>query len=128
MGNDDGPREYDREYTKPVSHRSRIRMGYSTERGTITRFVAQLECFLDSEWEPVVRFDHDPASVAGHDVTVDGVHKDVYRGGEKWNVETPFPPMSAESALTLAEEHLSMHHERYLERFDTWHRTDRTSE
>jgi hypothetical protein len=128
MGEDEGPREYEREYTKILSLRIRIRMGYSTERGTVTRFVAQLECRLDDEWEPVVRFDHDPASAAGHDVSADGVHMDVYRDGEKWSVETLFPPLSPATALTLAEEHLSMHHERYVERFDTWHRTDRTNE
>lgn len=122
------PREYDREYTKALSHQARIRMGYSTDRGVVTRFVAQLEYNLNDDWLEVVRFDHDPAGEQGHDVTTEGVHMDVYRDGEKYRVEEIFPPMPASQALTFAEEHLSMHAERYIERFETWHRTDHESQ
>jgi len=124
------PRDYDRTYTKALSHRARIRMGYSTERGDVTRFVAQIEYDHDGEWRAVVRFDHDGTGVAehAHDVTTEGVHMDVYRDGEKYRTEEIFPPMPAGQALTNAEEHLSMHAERYIQRFDTWHRTDRETE
>lgn len=72
-------RTYDREFTATLSDRVRRRVGFDIKRGNVTRFVAQLEYFLDGEWHEVVRFDHDPASAHGHDVTTDGVHMDVYR-------------------------------------------------
>jgi hypothetical protein len=61
------------------------------------------------DWHSVVRFDHDPESDHAHDVTEEGVHMDVYRGGEKIRSEEVFPPMEASDALTFAEEHLNQH-------------------
>lgn len=57
----DGPRGYDREFIDAVGGSARRRLAYSHDRGEITRFVVQLEYRLNS-WQPVVRFDHDPAS------------------------------------------------------------------
>jgi hypothetical protein len=45
------------------------RIGYSHERGDVTRFVVQVEYRLDGDWHEVVRYDHGPASERGHDVT-----------------------------------------------------------
>jgi hypothetical protein len=118
---EDGPREYDRTYEEVVYHRVRRRAGYSRNQQTITRFVAQLEYKLDDEWHPIVRFDHDPASDHGHDVTTEGVHMDVYRDGQKERVEEVFPPMPATDAFTFAEEHLKQHAEQYINRFEQWH-------
>lgn len=115
------PREYDREYTTPLKHRARRRIGYTHHRGTVTRFVVQLEYRVDGEWMEVVRFDHDPKSDHAHDVTEEGVHMDVYRDGDKLRSEEVFPPMRAGEALTFAEEHLNQHAERYINRFETWH-------
>lgn len=117
----DAPRDYDREFTTPLNHRTRRRIGYSHDHGDVMRFVIQLEYRLDEEWVEVVRFDHDPESDHGHDVTVEGVHMDVYRDGEKLRSEEVFPPMPASDALTFAEEHLTQHAERYINRFETWH-------
>jgi hypothetical protein len=117
----EGPRDYDREFTTPLEYRVRRRIGYSHDHGEVTRFVVQMEYRLDSEWVEVVRFDHDPESDRGHDVTVEGVHMDVYRDGEKLRSEEVFPPMPASDALTFAEEHLNQHAERYIKRFETWH-------
>jgi hypothetical protein len=83
--------------------------------------MAQLEYKLDGEWQPIVRFDHDPESDHAHDVTTDGVHMDVYRNGEKVRVEEIFPPMPASDAFTFAEGHLKQHAERYISRFEQWH-------
>ena len=115
------PREYDREFTTPLEYRVRRRIGYSHNRGSITRFVVQLEYRIDDEWFEIVRFDHDPVSEHGHDVTAEGVHMDVYRDGEKLRVEEIFPPMTANEALTFAEEHMNQHAERYITRFERWH-------
>lgn len=117
----DTPRDYDREFTKDRSQKARVRMGYSTDQGEVTRFVLQLEYRRGDEWAEVVRFDHDPASEVAHDVTEEGVHIDIYRDGQKYRTEEIFPPMPASEALTFAEEHLSNHAERYIKRFETWH-------
>jgi hypothetical protein len=118
---DDEPREYDREFTTPLEYRTRRRIGYSHERGAVTRFVVQVEYRVNGEWLEVVRFDHDPESDHTHDVTEEGVHMDVYRDGEKIRSEEVFPPMKASDALTFAEEHLNQHAERYINRFEEWH-------
>jgi len=117
----EAPRDHDREFTTPLEYRVRRRIGYSHDHGEVTRFVVQMEYRLDSEWVEIVRFDHDPVSDHGHDVTVEGVHMDVYRDGEKHRSEEVFPPMPASDALTFAEEHLNQHAERYIKRFETWH-------
>ncbi|GAA0211284.1 DUF7718 family protein [Halobaculum roseum] len=117
----DGPREYDREFTTPLQCRVRRRIGYTSDNGTITRFVVQIEYDRGDEWEPVVRFDHDPESDFGHDVLEEGVHMDVYRDGEKIDGGEVFPPMPPSEALSFAEEHLSEHGERYVKRYEEWH-------
>ena len=115
------PREYDREYTKALSHQARVRMGYSTERGDVSRFVVQLEYCVDGAWGEVVRYDHDPASEFGHDVTEEGLHIDVYRDGEQYRTEYVAPPMPAGLALDRAEDHLSNNLEGFTSRFEQWH-------
>ena len=120
------PRDYDREFTTPLSYRVRRRIGYSTERGEVMRFVIQMEYRIANDWTEVVRFDHDSEGEHGHDVTVEGVHMDVYRDGEKVDSPEIFPPMPAGAALTSAEEHLTRHGERYTKRFERWHDINRS--
>lgn len=114
------PREYDREFTTPIAYRVRRRIGYSHDRGRVTRFVVQLEYLVDGEWKEMIRFDHDPDSDFGHDVTRNGVHMDVFREGEKIRSEEVFPPMDPTDALTFAEEHLNQHGKQYIERYKAW--------
>lgn len=114
-------REYDREFTSRLRDRVRRRTGYSHDHGRVTRFVVQLEYRLDDDWVEVVRSDHDPAREQGHDVTVKGVHMDVYRDGEKIRSPQVLPPMPANRAFTSAEEHLTRHAEDYIKRFEEWH-------
>lgn len=118
---DEEPRGYDREFTARLSARVRRRIGYSHDRGEVARFVVQLEYRLDEEWVEVVRFDHDPTSEVGHDVSEEGVHVDVYRAGQKIRSEEVFPPMPASDALTFVEDHLAQHAEAYVRRFEAWH-------
>jgi hypothetical protein len=75
----------------------------------------------------VLRADHAVEGQHSHDVTQEGVHTDVFRDGEKLRSEEIFPPLAADAALTSAEEHLTQHAERYIERFEEWHRIDRGS-
>jgi hypothetical protein len=118
----DEPRDYDREFLTPLGYRTRRRIGYSHEQGDVTRFVVQLEYRRADGWAEVVRFDHDPAGEQSHDVMVDGVHMDVYRDGEKIRSEEVFPPMPADEALTSVEEHMKQYGQRYIKRFEEWHR------
>jgi hypothetical protein len=43
----------------------------------------------------------------GHDVSEEGIHIDIYRGGEKYRTEYVAPPMPAKRALDRAEDHLA---------------------
>ena len=87
----------------------------------MTRFVVQLEYCVEGEWREVVRYDHDPASVFGHDVTEEGLHIDVYRDDEQYRTEYVAPPMPAGVALDRAEDHLSNNLETFTTRFEQWH-------
>lgn len=117
------PRDYGRQYRKPLAGPLQIRIGTSTQRGVVTRFMIQLEYRLDCEWRQVVRYDHDadaPPEMA-HDVTEDGLHVDRYRDGEKVDTVQLSGPMSANTAFTQAEEHLTDNLETIIRRFERWH-------
>lgn len=94
-----------------VHHARRVRRSTAgridTDRGSVTRFVVQLEYRIDDGWYEVVRFDHDPDSEHGHDVANEGVHVDVYRDEKRIRSEEIFPPMTPDNAFTFAEEQLS---------------------
>ena len=115
------PRDYDKEFTTPLDHRVRRRIGYSHAHGEITRFVVQLEYYLEDDWTEVVRLDHDSNSEVAHDVAGEGIHVDIYRDGEKIRSEKVFPPMPPSEALTFAEDHLAQQAQRYIKRFEQWH-------
>lgn len=122
MSEDGTPREYDRLYTDRLSDVTRIRLGYSHDRGEVTRFVVQLECRVDDEWREVVRYDHDATNIGeGHDVTEEGLHIDIYRNSKQHRTEYVAPPMPAGVALDRAEDHLSNSLEAFVERFEQWH-------
>jgi hypothetical protein len=126
----DDPRDYDKEYTAPESGPVRRRLGIDVDRGEVRRFVVQLEYStdpLEDEWATVVRYDHDAdgSAEATHDVTEEGLHIDVYRDGEKYDVHELTPPMLANDALEAAEDHLTNHLEGYVRRFEQWHGINR---
>lgn len=108
---------------------ARIRRVLNTERGTITRFVVQLEYDVataspgDSrpEWHVVARFDHDSTSEGGHDVTEEGLHLDVYRDGERHARARSFPMIPPGPAMRYAENYFRQHADRLLARFELWH-------
>lgn len=121
---EDGPRDYDDGYVERIGCNLRFRLAYSHEKGDITRFVVQLEYRRGGGWTPVVRYDHDPASKHGHDVSEEGLHIDVYRRGEKHRTDYVAPPMPAGVALDFAEDHLAENAERFVRRFEQWNRTE----
>lgn len=114
-------RRYDREFTAIVDRRSQIRTGLSTERGHVTRFFVQLEYWLDGEWREVVRFDHDPGSPFGHDVTSEGIHMDVFRSGRKYRVKRGFPPVELNRAPRYCTAYIRENADLLLRRFERWH-------
>jgi len=97
------------------------RTAFSTEHGEVTRFVIQLEYWLDGDWREVVRYDHDRDAPGGHDVTDEGLHRDVYRDGKKYDTEGISPPIPANKAFDHAEEDLREDVQLFIKRFERWH-------
>jgi hypothetical protein len=115
------PTGYDHERTTRAGPRIRQRLGVTTDRGDVVRFVVQLEYLVGDKWEVVVRYDHDEEGETVHDVTEDGLHIDIYRDGEKHVTEYIAGPIPAGAALDLAEDHLAENTERFVRRFEEWH-------
>lgn len=111
-----------------LAERVQLRLGSSTDRGEVTRFFVQLEYWFDGDWEEVVRYDHDATAAGGHDVTTEGLHRDVYREGEKIAVERVTLPIPANEGFNYAEADLKENAQQYINRFERWHDIDdRTS-
>lgn len=104
-----------------LASRVRLRTGFTTTRGEVTAFLVQLEYRLDGDWAVVVRYDHHSEARMGHDVTKEGLHRDVYRDGEKSFVERVTGPTPAKEGLDFAEEDLRENAQRYIKRFEKWH-------
>ena len=83
--------------------------------------MAQLEYWLDGTWQEVVRYDHDRDTPGGHDVTEEGLHRDVYRDGKKVREEQVTLSISAAEGFNYAEDDLRENAERYVRRFERWH-------
>lgn len=121
-------REFDKEYEALLTDRVRVRFGADVDRGTVERFLVQLEYRMADGWTQIVRSDHNPTAEYGHDATEEGVHMDLYRDGEKIEVYQIGPPMSANVALNRAEEHLFEDYERHVRRFERWHSLNRSND
>lgn len=108
---------------------ARIRRELRTESGEIVRFVVQLEYDVEAEvslgagpsWRVVARFDHDNTDSGGHDVSVEGLHLDVYRDGERYDRLWDFPTLPPGTAMRYCETYLRDWSDRFLARFERWH-------
>lgn len=107
---------------KRLTDQTQLRVAFSTDRGTVTRFLVQLEYWLAGEWRVVVRYNR--GSPGGHDVTEAGLHRDVFRHGEKIRSESVTRPIPAIEGFNYAEVDLREHAERYIRRFEQWHDVD----
>ena len=88
---------------KLLTHQTRIRLFLGRIPGEgLTRFRVQLEHHVVDEWQQIVGSDHNPDAETGHDVTVEGVHLDVYRGGERIDREQLFDLTTPSNALDIA--------------------------
>lgn len=114
----------DYEVTPPpdrLADRVQLRTAFSTDSGTVTKFLVQLEYWLGGDWREVVRYDHDRDALSGHDITEEGLHRDIYRDGEKFRSEEVSPPIPANDGFDAAEEDLRENIERFIRRFEKWH-------
>lgn len=126
----DDPRDYNKEYTAPGDGPVRRRLGIDVDRGEVRRFVVQLEYSVDplaDEWATVVRYDHDAegSAEATHGVMEEGSYIDIYRDGKKYDIHELTPPVAANDALEVAEDHLTNHLEGDTRRFEQWHGINR---
>lgn len=64
---------------------------------------------------------HDRDAPGGHDITEEGLHRDVYRDGEKIRSEDVSPPIPANEGFDAAEEDLRENVEGAIKRFEKWH-------
>ena len=113
----------DYEVTPPptrLADRVQLRTAFTTEQGEVTQFMVQLEYWVGGEWRAVVRYDHDEDAEMGHDVTEEGLHRDVYRHGAKL-AEQVTPPIPADEGFDYAEDDLRENVENYVKRFERWH-------
>jgi len=104
-----------------IADRVQIRTAFTTEHGEVVRFVVQLEYWLNGEWKPVVRYDHDQEAPGSHDVSEEGLHTDIYRDGEKVDAKDVTGPIQPADAFNYAEEDLRENVKRYIKRFEKWH-------
>jgi len=104
-----------------VADRVQLRTAFTTDRGTVTKFMVQLEYWLDGDWHAVVRYDHDQDAPGGHDISEEGLHRDIYRDDTKLRSEDVTPPIPAKKGFDVAEEDLRENAERFIKRFEQWH-------
>lgn len=52
-----GRKVRDHEFTQPVGDGCELRVRFDFDRGRVTEFTVQLECWIEGRWRPVVRYD-----------------------------------------------------------------------
>lgn len=93
------PSGYDKHYTVETPRGdSQVGIGLDTTRGAVDRFLVQLQ--YDISLRPrrsvaISRIDHNPTSIAGHDLYAEGLHVDVTlpdgSEGQVWPPHSPLP-------------------------------------
>lgn len=77
----DQPSKYARNYGVPIEAGVRYVVRFDKRRGSITRFVVQLQRQTDAfemDWRTFAQIDHEPNHVQGHDLYREGIHIDIY--------------------------------------------------
>lgn len=110
-------------FRSSVSHPDgELRYGLTTHRGEVEEFVVQLY-HRNDRWRIVCQFDHTPAQSMGHDVTVEGIHLDLFdNDGNKVNIEYADHPGPCDPAFALnyARNFLKHRNEQLIRRWPTW--------
>lgn len=95
------------EFRKIIDKENALRVRFQLSNGIVTHFVVQLECLIDGEWTPVIRYD--TAHGFAH---MDKLHPS--QPAEKIELET----QDYNKALTVAMDDLSknwmVYHKRYI--------------
>lgn len=115
--------EYEQEWTTgtDLPRRSRLRIGYSSIRGTPTSFIVQLEYWHAGEWLQVARFEHRSDGKSYQNVERSGLHLDLHHpDGTQVSKLTYWQPQPSDEAMDTAEKYLRQNAETFLRRFETW--------
>ena len=121
-------REKTKTIEKSLTHQTRLRLFLGRLPGEgLTRFRVQLEHHAVDEWQQIVGSDHNPAAETGHGVTAEGVHLDVYRGGERIDRKRLFESTTPENALSIADDHIKENYEQYVRHYRQWLRNQTES-
>jgi hypothetical protein len=95
----------EKRYLIPYSFDAQKRHYHETQRGKISRFMVQLEVFIQGEWKPVIRYDcaHNYAHCDRFNLRGDQLKEEL--------------GMSYEEALTFADDDIDDQWEIYRDRF-----------
>jgi hypothetical protein len=104
-----------------LGDRVQIRSAFTTDQGEVVRFMTQPEYWLDGEWKPVVRYDHNQEAPGGHNVAEEGLHLEIYREGVKIDARDITGPIQPAEGFNYAEDDLRENAEEYIKRFERWH-------
>ena len=97
------------EFHRLFDDKNAARVWFELERGRVLRFVVQLECCFNDEWNPVVRYD------TAHNFA----HRDVLH--PSGNVaKTELAVQDYNEALTFAINDLAANWEKYRRRYEQW--------
>ena len=99
------------EFRRLFDEENAVRVQFHLDRDRVVQFVVQLECFLQSEWIPIVRYD--TAHGFAHRDLLHPLHP-----AEK--KEMPVKDFNA--GLTFAMQDLAENWEKYRERYEQWQR------
>ena len=113
----------DVDYAVSVEYgRSRVNVEIGISNGDVDWFIIQLEQNVGQrygkrDWRQVARFDHHPDAAWGHDIESERLHLDLYRDGQKVDVQRGFPPVTAEDAPAYCERFLKRRADELLEKY-----------
>ena len=97
------------EFRRLLDDKNVVRVSFTVERNQVLRFVVQLECRFNGEWEPVVLYD-----------TAHGfAHRDVLHPAGKTD-KTEMAVRDYNEALTFAIRDLTDNWASYRRRYEEW--------
>ena len=97
------------EFHRLLDHQNSLRVRFELEQGQVKKFIAQLECYINGAWCPVVRYD------TAHNFA----HRDlIHPVGDVEKSEMAVQDYN--EALTFAIEDLADNWGKYRERYEQW--------
>ena len=97
------------EFQRRLDSENMLRVRFETDHGQVLRFVVQLECLFDEDWQPVVRYD-----------TYHGfAHRDLLHPSGSTE-KTDLHESDRNKALNFAIDDLVSHWLDYRQRYEQW--------